>query len=194
MSGVQQPLIDTSDNQVGHIRVSLWRQRVKGFIITCVLVIMAVLWGGRHWFAIQIGKLFNDPFSGSHPLTMIRKCKCQCPNCRIGKPCDRSSCRDNKCTCKNCKGESMINLDKLMIKKREYTNRSKKGIDHQLLNKRVGIIKGDLEGFEIPWKDISYKYPSMYDFTTRLNTDHIWNNPRELCKSYTLDVYSNDCV
>lgn len=52
------------------------------------------------------------------------------------------------------------------------------------------------ENFTPPWFKDRPKSPRNYDFTTRLDTEHIWKRPRELCRAYTQDVYSrpHDCV
>ena len=53
------------------------------------------------------------------------------------------------------------------------------------------------DGFDGALPEKSARMPTVYDFTTRLNTSHLnKNDARDLCRSYTQDVYSppSECV
>ena len=50
------------------------------------------------------------------------------------------------------------------------------------------------EAYSPPWFEDRPKRADMYDFTTRLNTSHLSDQPWELCRAYSQDAYSRDCV
>ena len=95
-----------------------------------------------------------------------------------------------------------FNPDKLVIEKKEnMMSRRQESMaemmkDKGIIHKRAAIMHDDFESFKLPWVETRKNVP-MYDFTTRLNTDHLnLMDPRELCRSYTADVYSppHECV
>lgn len=139
-----------------------------------------------------------------------KNCKCDCPKCKAGQTCTPVLCNMNACTCDNCERiksrtrEGLtFNPDKLVIKKNENRMVRKQESmadmmeDKGIIHKRATIMNDDFESFEPPWFKDRPTNPNMYDYTRRLNTEHLsLMDPRELCIAYTSDVYSppGECV
>jgi hypothetical protein len=71
--------------------------------------------------------------------------------------------------------------------------------DKGLPSKLLGVPTIEKEGFEPPWTANTVQHVSpMYDYTKRIGLNHIHHErsgkPMELCRAYTDDAHSTDCV
>lgn len=107
---------------------------------------------------------------------------CQCNRCVMGMPCKPGKCRDG-CTCDGCGAVKRVARREQMAEAR-------------LVHQPKHLADGTESYYNPPWLASIPKRMPMYDYTKRLNTDHLTGNepPRELCIAYTQDAYSNDCV
>ena len=91
--------------------------------------------------------------------------------------------------------DAIITMGENQMRRSDETMRemmSDKGLPYQ----RNKIQEDDYD-YRPEWLDrMSEKWPHKYDFTTRVDTSHQSRYPREICRSFTKDVYSppSECI